>query len=486
MLRVVALFLGLFALSSIPALSETYYVAPLGTVVAGTPDGTTGKPFLSVDLAFKSGKVKGGDTLLLKDGAYGPLTIKANAAFDVPVTIMSQNAKAAQVDRILLAGTTRKLILRNLSVWPSNPDAGEPYLIRSYNTTSDITLDALDIRSEKGAAGYMGWDAAKWGVRKSSGIMMQGPRSVVTGNKLMGVYHGILVSRDSTIVNNVIEGFNGDGMRAFTGGTVRGNRVMNCVKTDTNHDDGFQSFAVGDGAVVADLVIDSNTIIEWTGAPDHPLRCKLQGIGLFDGPFVNLTIVNNLVVVSHYHGITVYGGQGAKITNNTVVHAKGHTLTYPYIAIRANKDEPAPKNVLVSNNISMSVSGKASAADSVVFLNNSVIGTPSLMFKDPAAFDFRPKSSSGFIDSADPVTAAKVDIEGNKRPSGALPDRGAYEVPTGGTLNEASVVPTEGLVDGSVTFTDNTSVRKTGTSTTTTITSPGGSKRIVFVKRNGN
>ena len=178
MLRVATLLLGLFALSCGPARSETYYVAPLGATIAGTPAGTDALPFASIQAAFASGKVNGGDTLLLKDGAYGAVTVSANAAFDVPVTIMSQNGKAGHFDSILLAQNTRNLILKNLSVWPRDPAISSAYLVRSYTTTSYITADSLDIRSEEKAADFMQWDVAKWQARKFHGIVFEGPRGV--------------------------------------------------------------------------------------------------------------------------------------------------------------------------------------------------------------------------------------------------------------------------------------------------------------------
>ena len=427
MLRVFTLLLSLLAMISGPALSETYYVVPLGAVASGTPDGTETAPFLSIDAAFASGKVKGGDTLLLKDGAYGAVTIKANASFDVPVTLMSQNAKAAQFDSVLLAQTTRNLVLRNLSIWPRDPAIGAAYLVRAYNTTSDITLDGLDIRSELDAAAYMQWDAAKWEARKFSGVLLEGPRSLVTGSKLTGVDHGIMVADDSQIINNVVEGFNGDGMRAFSRSTVRNNRVLNCVVTDENHDDGFQSFA-SNGVPVTDLVLDSNIIVEWTGPADHPLRCSLQGIGLFDGPYDNLTVVNNLISTSHYHGISAYGARGAKIINNTVVNIRGLVGTAPWIGIYPRKDGTPSTDVMVANNVAMSLQGTASTVDRVEFRNNSTIGTPSLVFENPAAFDYRPKIASGYIDTADATVAPAKDLLGQSRPGGRAPDRGAYEV----------------------------------------------------------
>lgn len=425
MLRMVTLLLGIFVLSYGPALSETYYVAPLGAEIQGAPDGTESLPFSSIDGALKSGKVKGGDTLLLKDGAYGPVAIKVNAVFDVPLTIMSQNAKAAHFDSILLSGSTRNLILRNLSVWPRNPATGADYLVRAYNTSSDITLDGLDIRSGEDAGNYMSWDATTWESRKYSGILLQSPRSRVINSKLTGIRHGILVEDDSQIINNIVAGYNGDGLRAFSRSIVRGNRVIDCVKTDTNHPDGFQSFSRNE-VPVTDLLIDSNVIIEWTGAASHPVRCSLQGIGLFRGFYDNLVIVNNLVVTSHYHGISVYGARGAKLLNNTVVNIYGLAEVRPYIAIYPLKDGTLPTGVLVANNIAMSIQGKASPE--VKFLNNSVIGLPSLVFENPAAFDYRPKVSSGFIDTGDATVAPATDVMGLKRPSGPLPDRGAYEV----------------------------------------------------------
>jgi hypothetical protein len=443
MLRVATLVLGLFALSYGPALSETYYVAPLGAVASAAPDGTEKQPFASIDKAFASGKVKGGDTLLLKDGAYGTVEIKANAAFDVAVAIMSQNGKAAHFDSITLAGTTRNLILRNLSVWPSNVAsvAGTAdYLITSYETTSDITLDGLDIRSEENAGNFMQWDSAKWEMRKYSGITLQGSRSLVIGSKLTGIRHGIMVRDDSEIINNIVDGYNGDGLRAFSRSTVRGNRVSNCVQTDDNHADGFQSFSVG-GAPVTDLVIDSNVIIEWMGAVDHPLRCSLQGIGLFDGPYDNLTIANNLVSATAIHGISVYGARGAKIVNNTVVNVRGLVGKYPYIAVYPRKDDTPPSDVLLANNIAMSIQGVASATNKVVFLNNSIIGLPLQVFENSPAFDYRPRALSGFIDTGDAAAAPATDILGQKRPSGPLPDRGAYEVQADGAPAPAPVEP---------------------------------------------
>jgi hypothetical protein len=434
MLRLVMLVVGLVALVNGSVQSETYYVAPPDTKLNGVPNGSESLPFLSLGSAFSSGRVKGGDTLLLKDGAYGSVTIKANAAFDAPVEIVSQNGKSAHFDNILLAGNTRNLTLRNLSVWPRDPANGSLHLIRAYNSTSHITVDGLDIRSDEGAADYMNWTAERWNARKFSGILLEGPNGRVTSSKLTGIYHGIMVGDYSQIMGNSVSGFNGDGMRAGSNSLVMSNRVVDCVKTDGNHDDGFQAL------YALNLVLDSNTIIEWTGDYGNALRCSLQGVGYFSGEYQNIVIQNNLVVVSAYHGISVYGANGVRILNNTVAHAGGHTVTHPYIFVSPSKEGVPSTDALVANNVAMSIRGTESLTDRVHFRNNSVIGKPSVVFENPFAYDYRPKATSGFIDSGDINDAPAKDLLGNPRPSGASPDRGAIEIQVGAATPPPSSV----------------------------------------------
>ena len=85
--------------------------------------------------------------------------------------------------------------------------------------------------------------------------------SEVRGNSLTGVYMGITATGvNAKIEGNVIDGYNGDGIRPLgKNALVRGNKILNCVVTDANHDDGIQSWFTttggGDG-----LTIDSNMI----------------------------------------------------------------------------------------------------------------------------------------------------------------------------------------------------------------------------------
>lgn len=462
MRKTAAFLLGLVALYCSPVAAETYYVAPPGTAASGTADGSEAKPFVGLLAAFASRKVKGGDTVLLKDGSYGSIDLKANVTFDKPVVIQSQTKRNAHFDWIQLAAGARNITLRNLRVWPSDPENGRNYLVRGFNTTSDITVDGLVIRGEQRADQFMEWDAAKWNARKYSGILLDGPRSTASRNRLTGVNFGISVGADGRVIGNVVNGYSGDGIRAWSGSVVSRNRVVNCVQVDSNHADGFQAFAGSEPN--RNLTIDSNVIIEWTGEANHPLRCSLQGIGLFDGFYENLTITNNLISVSAYHGIAVYGARGARIINNTVVHARGHTRQEPWIGVFNHKNGTTSTDVLVANNAAMSYRGTISAENRLEFSSNSVIGTPGAVFENPFAFDYRPRADSTLIDTAEKSVAPLRDMLNQRRPSGGGPDRGSYEV-QGGVGAASMTALSRDIGDGE---TDDGEAPATTTTNTTT------------------
>ena len=100
------------------------------------------------------------------------------------------------------------------------------------------------------------------------------------------------------------------------------NVVKNCYDVNANHDDGFQSWSrgpqgVGTGEVVG-MVLRGNTIINYEDL-DQPHRGTLQGIGCFDGMFVDWIVENNVIITDHWHGITLSGATDSRVVNNTVV-----------------------------------------------------------------------------------------------------------------------------------------------------------------------
>ena len=421
--------------AALPSLAETYYVAPKTAAPVDSPDGSRAKPWSSVIGALKN--AKGGDTILLMDGPHGSLNAY-NVPFDTPVTVRSMNGKKARFDWITAHGTTKNIVFQNFSVWPSDANAPEKGKLIETGTGTGMVFDGLDVRGGADAGTYPGWSKEKWATRSVNGILTRGVHTTIKNNSFTGVAFGIQTfGDDSLILNNTVSGFSGDGMRVLGDNTVvRGNKVTDCVQINANHADGLQSWRTS-GEAVSGLVIDSNTILEWSNPRSNPLRCKLQGIGFFDGFYDNLTISNNVISSSAYHGISVYGARNAAIVNNTVVQAHGNPARAPWIGVFAKKNGTPSSNVSVANNLSMAFKGVSSPANNIVSEANTVILYPAKVLQDVARFNYRPKADSGYIDSGSAAKAPKVDIVNNRRPAGKAPDRGAYE------MNSSAAVPSD-------------------------------------------
>lgn len=416
---------------SVAFAGSIHHVAPPASQLSGNPDGSLDRPWGSIADLFRRGNIRGGDTVLLLDGHHGELRLN-NAAFSEPVTIQSLTGKRAHFGRIHIRGNSKNIVLKNLAVWPISTNANNAPAVLATPSTSDITADGLDVSGGREAAKYLSWSIADWKKHHFIGIHLRGRRGIVRNSTVRAVWHGIMVEgKNSVIENNKVNGFSGDGLRALGDWTlVRGNLVTNCFKVDGNHDDGFQSWSPRKkpGAAITGLLIEANTIIEWTEAPGHPLRCQLQGISMFDGFYDSLVVQNNLVSISAYHGITVLGGRNVQIFNNTVVSSSGLPGKAPWIMVQAHKNKSRSRDVLVANNVAMRVRVKNDTRNNIVSRDNSAIRNPFLAFRNIKLRDYRPNPTSGFVDTANVLYAPNVDILGRPRPYGAGPDRGAFEL----------------------------------------------------------
>ncbi|MDQ2089679.1 right-handed parallel beta-helix repeat-containing protein [Marimonas arenosa] len=446
----------------------THYVAPPGEATASTADGSETKPWATIADALKN--AIGGDTILLMDGDFGMLKIYG-VVFDTPVVIRSLNAKNAHLESIYVLGGSRNLTFQNLSVWPNTPNTKIGKLVESLADTSHITIQGLDIRGGgKLSQEYLNWTANEWS-SKNEGVFLTGPYSTVRDNTLIGVTFGVTtVGEGAVVTGNIIEGFSGDGLRGLGNQSVfRGNRVINSITIDDNHDDGFQSWATSGS--VDGLVIENNTFIEWNASETHPLRGAMQGIGLFDGFYDNLIIRNNVVSVTYYHGISVYGGRNATIVNNTLVSSGRIDNMVSWIGVFDHRNGQRAQNVLVANNVAPNFVLGSNDMDNVVLTDNVYISDPFSQFENAGNYDFRPTVDSGFVDKGNPDHAPAFDILGNARPAGAGPDVGAYEL--GGTATGGNGTSTDsGTATGGGSTTDGTT-----TSTDSGTTTDGNSGR---------
>lgn len=391
------------------------------------------QPGLQLVVVNAGAPVKAGDTIWLRDGYHGELHLRGayNAA---PITIAAAPGHVPRLGSVLVEAAQR-WALRGLSVSPSH---AQPQLPRGtiveiddhnwFGPVRDVAFEDGDVFTIDDATG---WDADDWVSVASSGIGVGGERVSILDNRVRNVRFGISVGGvDARIAFNEIDGFSADGLRGLgDGGRFEYNLVRNAYvdgPTDPNHDDGFQSWSVGPGGVgtgeVRDVVLRGNVFVNHVD-PDHPLRATLQGIGCFDGRFVDWIVENNVVVTDHWHGISLYGATGGRIVNNTVIDLDAGGPGPPWIMLNEHDGVPS-QGVVVRNNLATdyAISGTGIVAD-----HNFETANPAALFVAPP-FDLHLRAdATAALDAGAAALAPSRDADGVARPQGAAVDLGAYE-----------------------------------------------------------
>jgi len=447
------------AVAPVSALARDLHVEPATGTMAG--DGSAAMPWRTleevVDAArFTDGTIVGGDRVLLGTGYHGELVISGGGQ-DTPIEIAPAEGASPTLRRVQLRNT-HGWTVRGLSISPSYADPYEKVTMIDLDgaSTTDVVIEGNEAFSERDVSA---WTADDWVNRASSGISVDGPDNVVSGNHLLNVRFGISVTGARALVrSNHVENFSADGLRGLGDYDVfENNLVANSYAdddVDANHDDGFQSWSVGPGGVgtgeVVGVVLRGNVFIGYTD-PDQPFRGTLQGIGCFDGFFTDWVIENNVVATDHWHGITLLGARGAHIVNNTVLDLNAERPGPPWIQIGAHKDGTASENCVVRNNLVTDLdvmSGTGMVED-----HNLVMTNPASFFVDVTTHDFHLVPGAAAIDVGSAELAPAIDREGVPRPIGSAVDIGAYE------WHEPGL--DAGVVDASVGFLD-AGVRRDG------------------------
>lgn len=441
-----------FALSLlVPAAAEArdFHVDPATGTTAG--DGSSASPWRTLEEvvasgAFSDDTITGGDRVLLGSGYHGELVVMGGG-FTTAVTIEPEEGATPTLRRVLLRNT-HGFVIRGLSISPSYAETYDRVTMIDLDgaSSTDILIENNELFSERDVSG---WGADEWVNRASSGIAVDGPDNVIAGNRLTNVRFGISVSGASvTVRGNVIENFSADGLRGLGDYDVfEHNYVANSYAdgdVDDNHDDGFQSWSVGPDGVgtgeVVGVVLRGNVFIGYSD-PDQPLRGTLQGIGCFDGFFVDWVIENNVVATDHWHGITLLGARGARIVNNTVLDLNEERPGPPWIQIQPHKDGTPSEDCVVRNNLVTDLD--IMEGTGMVEDHNLVMTDPASFFADVAAHDYHLAAGVMAIDMGSADLAPTVDRDGIPRPVGGAIDLGAYEwVPPG---TDAGVVDGGGV-----------------------------------------
>ncbi len=389
----------------------------------------------AMEIINEGAPVKGGDVIRLRNGYHGVLELHGgyNDRFitieaDDGETPVLSNVEMTSVSRWRLRGLT---VTQDQSLTGIAPQQVTLVYIRPDNwggPAHDIIVQDCTLSSIEDASS---WTASDWIANDCNGIMSWAENVLIENNYLKNVNFGISADGDRTVVrNNTVDTFDGDGMRGNAHDlTFEGNTVKNCIDSGNgNHDDGFQSFSVNGAPPWERVVLRGNTIIN-NEDPDQPLRGCLQGIGCFDGWYINWIVENNLVIVDHWHGISLYGAIDCRIVNNTVLNPypvidQAHSI---WIMVTSHKDGSPSSGCLIRNNIAwnLNYSGDTDLDHNIIISDPDAYAD---YFIDPDSFDFHLRGDAQeIIDTGSPALAPLVDLDGNGRPSGAAVDPGAFE-----------------------------------------------------------
>lgn len=285
------------------------------------------------DLEQALRKAAPGDTVAL-NGSFGEVRLSGIRP-EGRVTVRAAGPGTAHLERMVL-GDCANLAFSGLTMWPLSPvprTKGKPYLIHAHPDCAGIDVSDCLFRGRADSDGHAAWTLADWNEARIGAALLRGPRSVIRNNAATGVYFGFGVAgRSSEIFGNLVFGFAGDAFRATDDNcVVIGNRATDAMQIDENHSDGVQSFKTR--ALLNGLVIKDNVLLEWTVRPDNPLRARMQGIGLHNGPYANVVVRGNKVASTSHNGIHLNQVENFEVTGNRVRNADGQRGKIPRIWI---------------------------------------------------------------------------------------------------------------------------------------------------------
>lgn len=453
-----------------PSLSQAadFYVDPAAGSMAG--DGSQAQPWSTLEevvaanliasenwssLPYASGAtlapknpgapVKAGDTIWLATGYHGRLDLTGyyNSS---NITIAAAPGESPRFASVLIRAG-KNWVIRGLQIsqdYAPSYQRGTMFTLDSHNyngPVSDVVVEGCSLASVADASG---WSAGDWDSLASNGFDVDGSNMTIRGNQLKNVNFGISVSATNSLIErNTVDSFSGDGLRGLGDHTTfQYNVVKNCYDVNDNHDDGFQSWSVGPGGVgtgeVTGIVLRGNVIINYED-PNQPLRGPLQGIGCFDGTFVDWVVENNVIITDHWHGISLYGVRNVRVVNNTVLDPNAESPGPPWIKLTEHKDGTPPENCIVRNNLATAFTSSTSG---VTEDHNIVLDDLTKYFVNPP-YDVHLLDNAPAIDQGVSDLAPQADIEGIPRPQGSAVDVGAYE------WHDPSVMPPDAGFGGS-------------------------------------
>jgi hypothetical protein len=331
-----------------------------------------------------------GDVIYLNSGNYGAVSI-SNKKYSQFLTIKAGSGQTPVLSS-LAVNSVSHMVFAGLTIDGNGVRAKSPGgILVNLASSNNVVFEDNIVESTSGA---FKWEAETTNetaidasIAPSDGIIASQDYCVaLNSNQIKNVFNAIGVGGDQIgtdgqnymVADNTIDHFAGDGIdHSVTNIVIQGNHITNALDICSSkciHNDGIQGFNWEDksGITNKNVVIDSNYIQSQT-TTNLPLAVALQGVDIFDGFWENVSITNNVVLVSSVTGISIAGVNGLYIINNSVMNIPlngvSQSLTYwmysgvTWITAGGTTHEGgATSNVIVRNNIAPLIAASAAAS----------------------------------------------------------------------------------------------------------------------------
>jgi hypothetical protein len=334
----VALHFSVFLFACIPTLETPATAAGTYSGCAAPPSSFV-KSFTATPATFSSilDAAAAGDVIYLNSGNYGAVSI-SNKKYSQFLTIKAGSGQTPVLSSLTVNSVSR-MVFAGLTVNGNGVRSKSPGgILVNLASSNNVVFEDNIVES---TSGTFPWKAETTNetlldasIAPSDGVSASQDYCVaLNSNQIKNVFNGIYVGGDQVgtdgqnymVADNTIDHFAGDGIdNSVTNIVIEGNHITNGLDicgSQCIHNDGIQGWNWEDklGITNKNVVIDSNYIQSQT-VTNLPLAVALQGIDIFDGFWENVSITNNVVLVSSNTGISIAGVNGLHIINNSVMN----------------------------------------------------------------------------------------------------------------------------------------------------------------------
>lgn len=284
---------------------------------------------------------KGGDTISLKAGNYGSLTL-SNENFSSKVTITSESSGNPATFTKVYMEKVSNLTFKNVKF----DYVGGSSLPFNVKNSSNLTFDGVKFDG-----------MLKGGYGDGTGIKIASSSNVTVQNSdFVNFYKGIETwgTTNLKLLNNSLDKIGYDGIilgQSTKGALVQGNDVYVHAKSGVQHSDTIQLYNQGSGTPSSNITIKNN-LLESDNGSTHGIymgNADAKSSGRSSEFYSNITVENNTIKTGHILGLAVGETNGAVIRNNVVVQSDDFsskkTVNMPMILIDSDS-----KSVSISGN----------------------------------------------------------------------------------------------------------------------------------------